>query len=408
MKKIEVICGAWGQSWVLGTLADNGTQLLFEYSQEALRRGIEFSPRSLKLRPAAYGDFPDYQHRLPGLIADVLPDGWGMLLMDRLIAQTGMNREQISPLDRLGMMGDRTMGAFSFRPPVGDPTQPVEMSLLMLANEVRQEIHSQDSEALKELIMIGGSPHGARPKALVQYDIASAQVSTLDASLGTPWLIKFQAQNEHKEVCAIEDVYATMARACKLDIPKTHYFDLGSSLASFGIERFDRANGQRVPIHTLAGLLNIDFRVPSVGYETFLRATAFITRSEREVEKAFERCVFNVIFNNQDDHAKNFSFRMNEAMHWELAPCYDLTYNEGPRGEHQMDILGEGRFPGKRHLLDLASRNGLKERWAIQVIERISEVAGTFLELAKNHAIRKQTLKTIAQSIEENRLRMTN
>lgn len=408
MKKIEVICGAWGESWVLGTLADDGTHLLFEYSLEALSRGIEFSPRSLKLRPAAYGDFPNHQHRLPGLIADVLPDGWGMLLMDRLVAQTSMNREQISPLDRLGMMGDRTMGAFSFRPPVGDPAQPKEMSLLMLANEVHQEIHTQDSAGLKELIMIGGSPHGARPKALVQYDLASGQVSTLDASLGTPWLIKFQAQNEHKEVCAIEDVYATMARACQLDMPKTHYFDLGASLASFGIERFDRANGQRVPIHTLAGLLNIDFRVPSVGYETLLRATAFITRSERELEKAFERCVFNVIFNNRDDHAKNFSFRMNEQMHWELAPCYDLTYNEGPSGEHQMDILGEGRLPSKRHLLELATRNGLKARWATQVIERISEVAGTFSEVAKNHAIRKQTLKIIAQAIEDSRLRMTH
>ena len=408
MKKIEVICGAWGESWVLGTLADDGTHLLFEYSLEALSRGIEFSPRSLKLRPAAYGDFPNHQHRLPGLIADVLPDGWGILLMDRLVAQTSMNREQISPLDRLGMMGDRTMGAFSFRPPVGDPSQPVEMSLLKLANEVHQEIHTQDSAGLKELIMIGGSPHGARPKALVQYDVALGQVSTLDTGLGTPWLIKFQAQNEHKEVCAIEDVYATMARACQLDMPKTHYFDLGASLASFGIERFDRANGQRVPIHTLAGLLNIDFRVPSVGYETLLRATAFITRSERELEKAFERCVFNVIFNNRDDHAKNFSFRMNEQMHWELAPCYDLTYNEGPGGEHQMDILGEGRLPTKRHLLELATRNGLKTRWATQVIERISEVAGSFLELAKNHAIRKQTLKIIAQAIEDNRLRMTH
>lgn len=407
MKKIEVVCGAWGESWVLGTLADNGVHLLFEYSPEALSRGVEFSPRNLKLRVQAYGDFPRHQHRLPGLLADSLPDGWGMLLMDRLINQTGKSREQISPLDRLGMMGDRTMGAFSFRPPLGDPIKPAEMSLLTLANEVRQEMYGQDSEVLKELMMIGGSPHGARPKALVQYDIALAQVSTLDTGLGSPWLIKFQAQNEHKEVCAIEDVYAAMARACQLDVPKTHYFDLDPSLASFGIERFDRANGLRVPIHSLAGLLNADFRVPSMGYETLLRATTFITRSERELEKAFERCVFNVIFNNRDDHAKNFSFRMNEQMQWELAPCYDLTYNEGPGGEHQMDILGEGRAPSKVHLIELAKRNGLKAKWASQVIDRISQVAETFSGIAKNHAIRKQTIETIAGAIEKNRRRMT-
>ena len=140
MKKIEVVCRAWGGDWVLGVLADDGAHLLFEYSAEALRRGIEFSPRGLKLRPEAYGDFPNHQHRLPGLIADALPDGWGMLLMDRLITQNGIKREQISPLDRLRMMGDRTMGAFSFRPPAADPSKPVEMSLLMLPQHKSLEV----------------------------------------------------------------------------------------------------------------------------------------------------------------------------------------------------------------------------------------------------------------------------
>lgn len=112
----------------------------------------------------------------------------------------------------------------------------------------------------------------------------------------------------------------------------------------------------------MASLLNVDFRVPGVDYETFLRATSFITRSERKLEKVFERYVFNVIFNNRDDHAKNFSYRMNAQMHWELAPCYDLTYHEGSCGEHQMDILGEGRSPIKKHLLELAARNSLIAR----------------------------------------------
>ena len=43
----------------------------------------------------------------------------------------------------------------------------------------------------------------------------------------------------------------------------------------------------------------------------------------------------------RDDDAKNFSYRMNEAFQWKLAPCYDLTFNEGPSGEHQMDIQGD-------------------------------------------------------------------
>jgi len=101
-------------------------------------------------------------------------------------------------------------------------------------------------------------------------------------------------------------------------------------LEGFGIER-----GMRVPLHTLAGLLHANFRLPSsVDYLPFLRATRFLTRSQVEVNKAFERAVFNVVFNNRDDHAKNVSYRLGEVRIWRLAPAYDLTYGEGPGGEH--------------------------------------------------------------------------
>jgi len=66
-----------------------------------------------------------------------------------------------------------------------------------------------------------------------------------------------------------------------------------------------------------------------------LRTTRALTRSEREVEKTFKRRIFNIVFNNRDGHAKNFSYRMNDAFSWKPAPCYDLTYNEGPGGKNE-------------------------------------------------------------------------
>jgi serine/threonine-protein kinase HipA len=51
---------------------------------------------------------------------------------------------------------------------------------------------------------------------LVHYDTATAQMSTQPFPGSTPWLVKFQAQNEHKEVCAIEHLYAQLARDCGL------------------------------------------------------------------------------------------------------------------------------------------------------------------------------------------------
>lgn len=410
MKKLEVFFCGWGQNWLLGTLADNGTDLLFEYSPQALAQGIELSPRMLKLRAGAYGGFPAHQHRLPGLIADALPDGWGMLLMERLFVQQGMDRSRISPLDRLAFLGERTMGALVFKPSANLALPPAAIELLELARQARAVIAGQESAALKRLILLGGSPHGARPKVLVQYDAAAGRVSTDEAAAGTPWLVKFPAQHEHKEVCAIEHLYAQLARNCLLDMPATQYFDLDKNLAGFGIERFDRHTGPqgvlRVPVHTLAGALNVDFRLPSIGYQSLLRATRALTHSEREVEKAFERCVFNVVFNNRDDHAKNFSFRMDDRFAWKLAPCYDLTYNEGPGGEHQMDIEGEGRAPSRANLLKLAATNSLKPDWAASVIDRTAAAAGEFKTLAKNYPIRPATRQTIAGAVERNCLRM--
>lgn len=406
MKKIEVLFKGWGECWVLGVLAEDGNHLLFEYSAEALRRGIEFSPRHLKLQPQAFSNFPDHQQRLPGLIADALPDGWGMLLMDRLAAQAHLNRRTLSPLDRLGMIGDRAMGALAFQPVNDSSPSAFSMSLLQMATESHHEIRSHDSVALHELMFIGGSPHGVRPKALVQYDASTKKVHPHESNAGEPWLIKFQSLNEHKEVCAIEDVYAALARTCQLEMPQTHYFDLDTQFAGFGVKRFDRVNGMRVPIHSLAGFLHSDFRIPSVDYETLLRATRLLTQSVREVQIAFERCVFNVVFHNRDDHAKNIAFRMNSQMAWELAPCYDLTFSFGPGGEHQMDIVGEGREPTQTHLLKLATRNGLSSTWAKQVIERMAEQAGNFSKLARNHAIRKKTEQVITKTIEASRKRM--
>ncbi len=316
MQTLLVHYQGWGERWLLGTLADNGRQLLFEYSPEAVRQGLELSPLHLKLQAAAHGGFPANQHRLPGLIADALPDGWGLLLMDRLMRQGGINPATLSPLDRLAFIGDRALGALAF-----EPAQPWAMTshdktLLALAQDARRVLAGQGVSDLKDLALLGGSPQGARPKVLVFVDPSSWMISTMPGSGTAPWLVKFPASGEHKETCAVEDLYAELARRCGLEMPATRLFDLGPKLAAFGIARFDREGELRVPLHSLAGAMHADFRLPgAVDATTFLRATRLFTRDEREVRKAFERVAFNVLFHNRDDHPKNFAFRLERDRH---------------------------------------------------------------------------------------------
>lgn len=406
MKKLQVLYCGWGQRWLLGTLAHSGRDVVFEYSEEALKRNIQLSPFNLLLRPAAYSGFPKHQDYLPGLIADALPDGWGRLIMDRYFSKAGRELAQISPLDRLAFIHDRAMGCLVFEPEDPLSLAPEELDLLRVAEAAQIVLSGQDTEALRQLAVLGGSPQGARPKVLAQYDVVNNAISTLPDAPGVPWLIKFQAANEHKEVCAIEALYARMAEVCELDMPATHHFDLDKNLAGFGIERFDRQAGLRVPTITLAGLLDDDFRTPTRDYRDFLRATRGLARDQREVQRAFERCVFNVVFNNRDDHSKNFSFLLDEHLEWKLAPCYDLTFSLGPHGWHQMTIMGEGVKPSRTNLLALAKDCDLKGSWASSVIDRITTRAGDFLQEAQRWSIRPVTLREIAKAIECNRAQM--
>ena len=66
MKKVPVRYEGWGENWLLGTLADDGHHLLFEYSPQALAEGLDLSPRYLPLQKQAIGSFPSHLWRLPG------------------------------------------------------------------------------------------------------------------------------------------------------------------------------------------------------------------------------------------------------------------------------------------------------------------------------------------------------
>jgi len=405
MKRLAVHYCGWGEEWPLGQLADDGSTLLFEYSPEALAQGLELSPLHLKLRASAHGGFPPHLHRLPGLIADSLPDGWGLLLMDRLFRRQRLRHP--GPLDRLAFIGDRAMGALRFVPAAEPDAQEPDWTLLALARESARALAGEAGAALRELALTGGSPQGARPKALVQYDPATGHLSTRHDAIGEPWLVKFPAQNEHKEVCAVEQMYAELARDCGLEVPASAWFDLAPKLAAFGVARFDREQALRVPVHSLAGLLHVDFRLPgSADYTALLRSTRLLTRDEREVQKAFSRAVFNVLFHNRDDHPKNFAWRLGRDRRWRLAPAFDLSFSEGPMGQHHMDVCGASDAVQRDHLLRLAVEGGVPLRAAEAVIERMLEQAADFGRRPAAFPIRRATVQRMKAAIDSSRKRL--
>lgn len=414
IKRVDVFYEGWGERWLWGSLvittALNGRPaIFFEYSETALQKGYELSLHKMPLRGnRTVGEFPPHQMGLPGPVYDSLPDGWGMLLMDRLFRSKGIEISSISSLDRLTFIGDRAMGALTFMP-VAEDANSVQpgIGIEQLAIEIEAVISGYGNEFLEHLAMTGGSPQGARPKALVYRCPETGMYSTANHQGWEAWLVKFPGANEAAEVCAIEYVYAQCLRDCGIETPDTQHFALNNGLAAFASRRFDRNGDIRIPMQSLASFTGADFRMAgSLSYETFLRATQLCTNDVREKIYAFERAVFNVAFNNRDDHPKNLSYIMSKNGDWTLAPAFDVTFCTGPGGYHQMDVKGEALSIDRKKMLLLGIEEAeLTKHAAEEIIDETCIVARKFSLIANTvlpGAIAKETLKSIQRKINEN------
>lgn len=412
-EQVDVFYEGWGERWKWGTLVSTtaltGRPLIvFEYSNEARQRGLELSSYTLPLQGALLRqDFPEHQLHLPGPVYDALPDGWGMLLMDRMFRRRGLSTARIGPLQRLAYIGNNAMGAMTFEPRVPEgQASDVHIPLEQLAAGVQEVLQGDGGEFLQTLLLVGGSPQGARPKALVYRNPATGGFTTAATPGFEAWLIKFPAKEEHAEVCAVEMIYAECLRMCGIQTPATQYFSLPNGLAAFASKRFDRHEGLRIPMQSLAAFTGADYRSPGVlDYVNFLRATRMCTNDVRAMATAFERAVFNVAFNNRDDHPKNFAYIMTQDGQWELSPAYDVTFCEGPGGYHQMDVMGEALSISRAQMLRLAQEAEISPDDAGRMIDRICGVASRFATLAEDlypGVITRDTLRMIQHRIDEN------
>jgi len=417
LEQVNVFYEGWGERWLWGTLASTTAltgrpMIVFEYSNEARQRGLELSSYTLPLEgPQLRRGFPGHQLDLPGPVYDALPDGWGMLLMDRMFRRRSLSTARIGPLERLAYIGSNAMGAMKFEPVAPEGQEPkVHIPLEELAADVQQVLQGEGGEFLETLLLVGGAPQGARPKALVYRNPETDGFTTAVTPGFEAWLIKFPAKEEHPEVCAIEMVYAECLRMCGIETPDTRYFSLPGGSAAFASKRFDRQDGLRVPMQSLAAFTGANYRTPGVlDYVNFFRATQMCTNDVRQMAVAFERAVFNVAFHNRDDHPKNFAYLMSQAGHWRLAPAYDVTFCEGPGGYHQMDVMGEAQAISRAQMLRLANEAEMPQDVAGKMIDRICDVASQFAILADDlypQIITRDTLRTIQHCIDQNVARL--
>lgn len=362
---------------------------VFAYDPAWRRLGSELAPLTMSLDDSRQSfAFPELAEssyrRLPGLLADALPDDFGNALIDAWMSARGIEKSAVTTLDRLAYMGRRGMGALEFKPARGshrESAEPLEMQALVeVARRVIRGDLSGDVQAqaaLANIIRVGTSAGGARAKAVVAWNPRTDQIRSgqFDAAPGFEhWLLKFDGVGNDLELGPsadygrIEYAYHLMAKAAGIHMSPCRLLE-ESGRAHFMTRRFDRsiADGGTVKHHvqTLGAMSHLDYRQRAThAYAQLFMAIGRLELGDDAVGQAFRRMAFNVMAKNCDDHTKNVAFRLEQGGTWELAPAYDVTHAYNPKGEwtHQHQMSVNGRFDGitRADLLVEADRFGVR------------------------------------------------
>ena len=377
---------------IVGELGvDQRGRIYFQYATSWLTTGFDLSPGTMPFNDAVQlSPEPQQFGGLHGVFNDSLPDGWGLLLMDRAFLQlTDWQRNEITPLDRLAYIGSRAMGALTYEPTIPISAGSDVVDIALLAKSATDLLGGETPEVLGQLQIHGGSPGGARPKLTVALSESSEECLSGFIQLPsgfTQWLVKFRSKEDPQDIGRIEMAYADMARIAGLDMPLCRLLKVKNGEHTdeyFAAQRFDRDGAKRHHLLSLAGYVYADYRLPSIGYDTVIKATRQITGSMAEAEKAFRLMVFNVLTHNKDDHAKNFAF-LNRSQEWVLSPAYDLTFSTGLNNQHTTDIAGSGN-PDLSDIQRLARDCGIKQ-WQ-EILGEVSAATAQWADIARQRNV---------------------
>jgi serine/threonine-protein kinase HipA len=394
---------------------------VFEYQPGFVRTGIELAPLTMPLAaardPFVFTDLPDATYRrLPGLLADSLPDDFGNALVDAWMAREGVAQTQITPLDRLAYMGKRGMGALEFKPVRGPrpDASHTAIQLAQLVESARRAVHgaidtdAHAEAALAQIIQVGTSAGGARAKAVVAWNPTTQQLRAgqFDVDAGFEhWLVKFDGVGRDERLGAsadygrIEYAYHLMATAAGIAMSPCRLLEEGGR-AHFMTKRFDREGNTKHHLQTLCGLAHLDYRQKAThDASQLLEAIRRLGIGYEALEQAFRRIAFNVMAANCDDHTKNTSFLLREGGAWELAPAYDVTYAYNPTGawtyQHLMSVNGKFSGVSRDDLLTVADRFGLGT--APQALAAVGAAVSAWSDFARQAGVRRSETLRIAK-----------
>lgn len=422
----------WGQH--VGAMFWDEKQNLgvFEYTPKFLKSGLEISPFYMPLAGSRIFSFPEHIRSasfngLPGLLADALPDRFGNEILRAWLARRGVSANSLNPAARLSYMGNRGMGALEFKPAEHSRllNRSVDISLEEMTSLCEDIIRSKEkldvsisktdernnAQAMNDILRIGSSAGGAKPKAIIAMNDAGHVISgQVEAPEGYKhWMIKFDIAGDFdrgknngipEASGRIEYAYYLMAKAAGININECRLLEI-EERGHFLTERFDRVGNDKVHVQTLAAIEHLDRDMPHDYAQLFLAARK-LNLGMPAAHEIYRRMVFNDLTFNHDDHTKNHAFMMDRDGEWSLTPAYDVTYAFDPTGkwtrQHQMSVVGKNDDIMISDLLNSAKDADITSRHAKAIIEDVQHAVAQWARFADASGLDERS-KSIIQKL---------
>lgn len=403
----------------------------FEYDKNFEKGGLSLAPLMMPMGGThRVFSFPALRQKesnklnafngLPGLLADSLPDKYGNELIDAWLATQGRAAGSMNPVEKLCFIGSRAMGALQFEPVVGledSGSFGVDIqSLVNVASKILSKRHDFTTNmetgevAIRQILSIGTSVGGARPKAVIAYNESTGDVRSgqCDAEPGYEhWLIKLDGVSDTQLGSStgwgrVEYAYYLMAKECGLDMMPCILKE-ENGRAHFMTKRYDRVGGsKRLHTQSMCAMNHMDFNNNlSYSYEQLFQIMRRLNLTYPETEQMFRRMVFNAYARNCDDHTKNHAFIMDESEKWRLAPAYDICYAYNPDNHwvsrHALSINGKREHFKTEDFMTVAGLINCRKPEAI--IKEVQDTVSHWADFAAVAGVSEELYNMIGENI---------
>ncbi|MCE9551858.1 MAG: HipA domain-containing protein [Planctomycetes bacterium] len=372
----------------------------FVYGQSYLKRdrAVPIDPIELQLGRTTYET--GQNHGLFSALRDAGPDYWGRRVIERHVRQTPLGELDYlinSPDDRAGALG---FGLGREPPaPLKKFNQTLDLATLQsLADSILADEDLQAgtaAEQAQELLLIGTSMGGARPKTVVEDEHGL-------------WIAKFNLATDPWNYARVEHAMLLLGRECGLSTSESKIATIGGRDVLL-VKRFDRAKSdqgyRRARMLSALTLLRASESAVARDRWSYVLLSEELRRisskPSADAAELFRRMTFNALISNIDDHPRNHAvIATNDA--WRLSPAYDLVPSMPvslERRDLALECGNEGRYANANNLLSQCRRFLLERPGAEQIINEMEHIVRVrWRAIARAQGVTDRDCDRIAQA----------